>query len=88
MNVEQELLEWVEYARKLELELALKRIKKGEDPNLVMNEFSHKLTKKLLHPIIMLTKSQTSTYDSKRSQREYKENYLDSIGPKSDHVTD
>jgi len=88
MNVEEELLEWVEYARKLELEIASKRIKKGEDPNLVISEFSHRLTKKLLHPIIILTKSQKSTYDSERSQREYKENYFDSVGPKSDHVTD
>lgn len=88
MNVEQELLEWVEYSRKLELELALKRFKKGKDPSVVMNEFSHRLIKKLLHPIIMATKSMPSTYDSERSQRDYKENYHDNVGPKPDHVTD
>lgn len=88
-NEIKDLSSWAEYARQLELELAIKDLKKGLPVEDILDKFSRRLTKKILHPIINQIKyQQAGTYDSARAQREYKENYLDSVGPKSDHVQD
>lgn len=40
--------------RQKELDIALERIQNGEDPTQVMQQFSHRLTQKLLHPTSLL----------------------------------
>ena len=82
-----DLESWAEYARQLELEIAFKDLKRGQSVDEVLEKLSHRLSRKILHPLIKQIKyQQAQTYDSARSQREYKENYLDSVGPKADHV--
>ncbi|NBP00012.1 MAG: hypothetical protein EBU90_07750 [Proteobacteria bacterium] len=80
---------WLEEAREIELALAQNHLQQGKDPYEVLEKFSNRLVQKMLYPCFNLIKlNVVKDYDPQRSQREYKENYLDSVGPKSDHVVD
>ncbi len=84
-----ELEEWIKCARSIELDLAKKNLKNGQDPEIVLKELSHRLIQKVLHPLIKYTELlHTGNYNSYASQEEYKEYMkLKNIGLKADHVT-
>jgi hypothetical protein len=45
--------------------------------------------KKLQHPVIRaISDSAVSSYNSSQSLAEYRQNYLERFGPKSDHIQD
>lgn len=52
-----------ETLREEELALAMQRIAKGENPEQVMQEFSHRLTQKLLHPASILLRETAKEED-------------------------
>lgn len=83
--------DWAERACQFELEYALKEIKNGADVNLVMEAMSARLTKKILHPVLIAIKdsSESSMKESlEKSKKDYEENYIKKYSPKADHMID
>ena len=52
-----------EQNKEQELKLALERLQSGEDAELVMQEFAHRLTQKLLHPTSLLLREVAKSED-------------------------
>jgi hypothetical protein len=65
------------------------RLAQGDDPEAVMTESSHRIMKKLQHPVIRaISDSAVSGYNGTRSLAEYRQNYIERFGPKPDHIKD
>jgi|LauGreDrversion4_2_1035121.scaffolds.fasta_scaffold31426_8 glutamyl-tRNA reductase len=79
--------QWLNRACAYEHALALKRIEKGEDINLVLEELSKNIMKKSLHPILKAIKDIPNNYDAEASRRDYKEKMGGRTGV-ADHVDD
>jgi glutamyl-tRNA reductase len=79
---------WANRVNDFELDRARKRIGKGEDVNLVLDEMSKAITQKLLHPIITAIRESTTTYDVKASKQAYEDYYIKKVGARADHVQD
>lgn len=81
--------EWIHRVQQYEFGRALMRLAQDQDPESVMSETSHRIMKKLQHPVIQaIGNSVLSSYNSAQSQAQYQHNYLDRFGPKSDHIED
>ena len=81
--------QWVRRVEQYEFGRALMRLAQGDDPDAVMAESSHRIMKKLQHPIIQaISDSAVSGYNSTQSLAEYGRNYIERFGPKSDHIQD
>jgi glutamyl-tRNA reductase len=81
--------QWVRRVEQYEFGRALMRLAQGHDPDAVMTESSHRIMKKLQHPVIQaISDSAVSGYNSTESLEEYRRNYLERFGPKSDHIQD
>jgi glutamyl-tRNA reductase len=81
--------QWVRRVEQYEFGRALMRLAQGDDPDAVMVESSHRIMKKLQHPVIRaISDSAVSGYNGTKSLAEYRRNYLDRFGPKSDHIED
>ncbi|NBO27838.1 MAG: hypothetical protein EBX47_09110 [Synechococcaceae bacterium WB8_1B_057] len=80
--------EWVELARSIELDIAKKNLKNGQDPETVLKELSYRLLAKFLHPLIKITESSyTVSYNPVVSRAEYQDYMtLKNIGLKADHI--
>lgn len=79
--------EWCTRARMYELGVAMQRIALGESRELVLEEMSQRLLKKLMHPLYELAQSEVKIdFDKEKSKLEYQENYLDKVSPVADHV--
>jgi glutamyl-tRNA reductase len=80
---------WANRVNEFEINRARRRIAKGEDVNLVLEETSKAISSKLLHPIInAIRDNPISTYDNTASRQAYMDNYIKKIGFKADHVQD
>ena len=81
---------WANRVNEFEIDRARRRIAKGEDVDLVLDEMSKAVTKKLLHPIInaIQDSTNTATYDNAASKKAYTDNYINKVGSKADHVQD
>jgi glutamyl-tRNA reductase len=81
---------WATRVKEFELDRARRRIAKGEDVNLVLEETSRAITNKLLHPIINAIHDSTNnaTYDNTASKQAYIDNYINKVDLKADHVQD
>jgi glutamyl-tRNA reductase len=79
--------QWLERVRVYEHDLALKRIEKGEDPNLVLEDMSKNIMKKLLHPILKAVHNVPNNYDAEASRRSYEEKMGTRTGV-ADHIDD
>jgi hypothetical protein len=77
---------WADRARIFEHNIAIKRIAKGDDIHIVLDQMSNKLMQKLLNPIYSALKTSNSTYDNIVSRAEYKRIYLDKNKPNADQV--
>ena len=77
---------WADRARVFEHDFAVKRIAKGDDVYVVLDEMSKRLIQKLLNPIYAALKETTAIYDNQASKAEYKRIYLDKNKPNADHV--
>jgi glutamyl-tRNA reductase len=81
--------QWVRRVEQYEFGRALMRLAQGHDPDAVITESSHRIMKKLQHPVIQaISDSAVSGYNSTESLAEYRRNYLERFGPKSDHIQD
>jgi len=81
--------EWVEMARLLEKDLAISQLKRNQ-LEYVLENFSSRLTNKMLFPLIKFLENKELNiyYNSKQSIDSYTENYLKKYDPKADHVID
>ncbi len=80
---------WIKRVEQYEFGRALMRLAQGHDPDAVMVESSHRIMKKLQHPVIRaISDSAVSGYNGTQSLDQYRRNYLDRFGPKPDHIKD
>ena len=79
--------QWLNRACAYEHALALKRIEKGEDLNLVLEEMSKNIIKKSLHPILKAIHNIPNNYDAEASRRSYEEK-MGNRPKVADHVDD
>ena len=81
---------WANRVKEFEIDRARKRIANSEDVDLVLEEMSKAVTKKLLHPIINAIQDSTNNaiYDNTASKQAYIDNYINKTGLKADHVQD
>jgi glutamyl-tRNA reductase len=80
--------QWVERVRLFEYGLALQRIANGDDQHDILEDFSIRVTNKIMHSFYLELKKRTSIYDEEKSKLKYKQDYLDKNPPKADHVLD
>jgi len=81
--------QWVRRVEQYEFGRALMRLAQGHDPDAVMTESSHRIMKKLQHPVIRaISDSAVSGYNGTRSLDQYRRNYLERFGLKPDHIKD
>lgn len=78
--------EWSEKVRKFELERAMRLLAKGKDKEEVIEEFSKRMTDKLLHPLYPALFKPVG-YDSEESRKRYIET-MKKRGAIADHVSD
>ena len=81
--------QWVRRVEQYEFGRALMRLAQGHDPDAVITESSHRIMKKLQHPVIQaISNSAVSGYNSEQSLADYRKNYIERFGLKSDHIKD
>lgn len=78
--------EWSEKVRKFEMERAMRLISKGKDKEEVLEEYSKRITEKLLHPLYPALFKPVG-YDSVESRKRYEET-IKKRGDVADHVSD
>ena len=79
---------WANRVNEYEIDRARRRIAKGEDIELVLEEMSKAVSQKLLHPILsIIHKSASGSFDAKANRKSYDE-YMKHIGPRADHIQD
>ena len=79
--------EWSSKGSEEEIELAKAKIRKGQNAEEILEEFSKRVTKKLLHPVLERLQSNFE-FDAERSRKEYEEIYIKKVGRAADHVSD
>lgn len=79
---------WANRVNTFEIDRARRRIAKGEDVNLVLEEASKAISNKLLHPILNIIRDSASgSFDVEANRKSYNE-YMKHVGPRADHVQD
>lgn len=78
---------WVEKMCSDERARALKKISNGYDVNTVIEEFSNRVTKKMLHPILIAIRSSHNNYDIDQGKEAYYST-MKIRGPVADHILD
>ena len=69
---------WCTRVQMFEQGHAMMQIAQGKDADTVMEQMSHRIMDKLLHPIFKaIRESHTSTYDVEKEKASYKLHYLD-----------
>lgn len=81
--------EWAQKVQDYELKKSIKMLENGTDKNLVLDQISQNITKKLLHFILIKFKESNilSSYDEEESRKKYFET-MRNIGPTADHMND
>jgi len=79
--------EWSEKVRKFEMERAMRLISKGKNKEEVLEDYSKRITEKLLHPLYPALFKPVG-YNVEESKRKYEESYLSKRSPAADHVSD
>lgn len=81
--------DWLERIKLYEKGFALQRLAKGEDAELVLEDFSKRLTNKIKHALFEIIKSNVSdNYDSEQSKKDYENSFLKNRDLIADHVSD
>ena len=78
---------WVNRIQADEYVRAQKQIAQGVDPNKVIEEFSKRMTQKLLHPILVALRGSPNNYDVDKGKAEYYAK-MNIRGPVADHILD
>jgi glutamyl-tRNA reductase len=77
---------WSSRVEAFELEQARKRIAKGDDPNLVLEEMSKSMMQKLLHPVLRAIRDSTGkNFDAEANRKSYNKS-MKGRGVVADHV--
>ena len=80
---------WLERIKLYEKGFALQRLAKGENIELVLEDFSKRLTNKIKHALFEMIKSNTSNnYDAEQSKKDYENIFLKNREFIADHVSD
>lgn len=80
---------WIERSRLYEQGLAMQKLALGQNPELVLEEFSRRLMEKILHPMYKtIQTSAMKNYDSEQDKLNYEENYIKKFQPVADHMDD
>jgi glutamyl-tRNA reductase len=80
-------VEWILSAQEYEKDLAAKKLAQGQDPYSVMEEFSQRLIKKLLHPVYQQIQEENKIdIDTAQDRKIYEETYLKKTKPVADQV--
>ena len=81
--------DWFERIKLYERGLALQRLAKGEDADLVLEEFSKRITNKMKHALFEVIKNSiTADFDIEKSRKDYENNFLNKRGLVADHILD
>ena len=81
--------DWLERIDRFERGIALQRLAKGEDCDIVLEDFSKRLTNKIKHALFEIIKSNVSdNYDSEQSKKDYENSFLKNREFIADHVSD
>lgn len=78
--------EWSEKVRKFEMERAMRLISMGKDKEEVLEEYSKRITEKLLHPLYPALFKPVG-YNAEESKKKYEET-IKKRGDVADHVSD
>jgi len=78
--------QWVRRVEQYEFGRALMELARGADPEQVLKDTSDRMINKFQHPILEAINNIPSKYNSTESQQQYRTNYQDRFGPKSDHI--
>lgn len=79
---------WANRVNEYEIARACKRLAKGEDIDLVLEEMSKAVSQKLLHPILnIIHDSASGSFDAETNRKSYDE-CMKHIGPRADHIQD
>jgi glutamyl-tRNA reductase len=77
---------WANRVNEYEIDRARKRLAKGEDIDVVLEEMSKAVSQKLLHPILNIIRdSAGGSFDVEANKKSYNE-YMKHIGPRADHI--
>ena len=77
---------WANRVNEYEIARARKRLAKGEDIDLVLEEMSKAVSQKLLHPILNIIRDSASgSFDAETNRKSYDE-CMKHIGPRADHI--
>ena len=93
-NPDEPYEKWIEKVRTFEYGSALQRIAQNEDIQTVLQDMSRRIVEKLMHPILKeVTKERPEEREKinkelELSRERFKENYINRIPPKSDHIQD
>jgi glutamyl-tRNA reductase len=79
--------DWIKRAQIYEYGRSLQQLANGDNPEKILEELAHRLTQKMLHPVLMaINQLPTLNYNAEESRREYKENYIDRFPRVADHI--
>ena len=81
--------DWLERIDRFERGIALQRLAKGEDSDIVLEDFSKRITNKIKHALFEVIKnSMVDNFDVEKSRKDYENNFLSKREFVADHVSD
>ena len=81
--------DWLERIDLFERGIALQRLAKGEDFNIVLEDFSKRITNKMKHALFEVIKNNmVVNFDVEKSRQDYENNFLSKREFIADHVSD
>lgn len=81
--------DWLERIKLYERGIALQRLAKGEDAELVLEDFSKRITNKIKHALFEVIKDNiVSDFDIEQSRKDYENNFLNKRVLVADHILD
>ena len=81
--------DWLERIDQFERGVALQRLAKGEDRDIVLEDFSKRITNKIKHALFDVIKTNmVSNYDAEQSKKDYENIFLKNREFIADHVSD
>ena len=81
--------DWLERIDQFERGVALQRLAKGEDRDIVLEDFSKRITNKMKHALFDVIKTNmVSNFDVEKSRKDYENRFLKNREFIADHVSD
>ena len=80
--------DWLERIDQFEQGVALQRLAKGEDRDVVLEDFSKRITNKIKHALFEVIKnSMIVNFDAEKSRKDYENHFLKNREFIADHVS-